>query len=347
MEHLGAMVKARHLRVSCEEPFEAGPRLCGACRKIKGEDELQRCSRMIAHSPAMRALLARATPIAASEAPVVLLGESGVGKEVLARAIHANSPRRLKPFVAINAAALPADLLESELFGHAKGAFTGAVTASEGLMRAADGGTLLLDEIAEMPLPLQAKLLRALDSGEVRPVGESRTCQVDVRILCATNRDLSQHVADGRFRADLYYRLKVFELRIPPLRERVEDIEPLVRRFVERAGRADLEVSKAAMRLLEAYAWPGNIRELANAVLHATTLSLGAPIRPEHLPEEVAKPRPRREPSPARTLSEVERSHIERVLEACGGNRAEAARVLGIGRNTLWRKLRQHAIAAG
>ncbi len=326
----------------CREPFGTAARLCGHCRQIPGRDGLQRCSRRVAESGAMRALLAKAAPIAASDAPVMLLGESGAGKDVLARAIHANSPRRHGPFVAVNAAALPADLLESELFGHAKGAFTGAVTAREGLVRAAEGGVRFLDEIAEMPLALQTKLLRALDSGEVRALGETRAARVDVRVLCATNRDLRQLVADGRFRADLYYRLKVFVLRLPPLRERVDDVEPLARLFLERAGRADARISRAAMRLLESYRWPGNVRELAHAMLHAATLCAGGEILPEHLPEDTREPSPSASAEP-RTLAEVERLHIPRGLAACHGNRAEAARVLGIGRNTLWRKLRQHA----
>lgn len=334
-------------RIGCSEPFAVGSRLCGLCCKVPGEGGLQRCSRMVAESASLRQVLAKAVPIAASHAPVVVLGESGAGKEILARAIHANSPRRRGAFVAVNMAALPADLLESELFGHVKGAFTGAVAASEGLMRAADGGTLFLDEIAEMPLALQAKLLRALDRGEVRSVGDVRTSKVDIRIVCATNRDLQKHVDEGRFRADLYYRLKVFVLRLPPLRERVEDIEPLVRRFLHREGRPNLRLSKEAMRLLETYEWPGNIRELANAVTHASTLCSGQEILPEHLPEELLAARTPSKTSSELTLAEVERLHVERVLQRCEGNRAEAARVLGIGRNTLWRKLQNYALESG
>lgn len=333
-------------RVRCDEPFERASRLCRLCRKVPGGGGLRRCSRMVAESTSMRRVLAKAVPIADSNAPVVLLGESGAGKEVLARAIHANSPRRRGSFLAVNAAALPSDLLESELFGHARGAFTGAVASSEGLMRAADGGTLFLDEIAEMELSLQAKLLRALDRGEVRSVGEVRTSEVDVRIICATNRDLRKDVEDGRFRADLYYRLKVFLLRLPPLRERVADVRPLVRRFLRREGRPTLPVSDAAMRLLESYRWPGNVRELANAVVHAVALCSGDEIRPEHLPEELLEDHGEDVTAarPELTLAEAERLHIERVLQRCEGNRAEAARVLAIGRNTLWRKLQKYQL---
>lgn len=309
---------------------------------------LRRCSRMIAESVAMRRVLGRAVHVAASSAPVVLLGESGTGKEVLARALHANGPRKERPFVAINVAALPGELLESELFGHAKGAFTGAVSAKRGLMAAADGGTLLLDEIGEMPLLLQAKLLRALESGEVRPVGETRSVAVDLRVLCATNRDLGRLVVEGRFREDLYYRLKVFTLRLPPLRERAEDIEPLVRAFLHNEGREELSLSPEAWAALRRYRWPGNVRELGNAVVHACALCDGETIGLEHLPEDVAHPSASAlSPIAARTLADVERDHILAVLEACGGNQAEAARMLGIGRTTLWRKLRDHRLDGG
>jgi two-component system response regulator HydG len=295
----------------------------------------------------MRGVLQRAAPIAASAAPVMILGESGSGKEVLARALHANSPRKDKPFVAVNVAALPGELLESELFGHVKGAFTGAVTAKRGLFEEADSGTLLLDEIAEMPLALQAKLLRALQDGEIRRVGDTRPFSVDVRIFCATNQDLRACVAQRRFREDLYYRLKVFTLPIPPLRERVEDILPLATMFLQQHEHRSGRFTARAQRLLEGYRWPGNIRELANCVNHGAVLSGGADVDVAHLPEEVVKPRPSPEPASGavlRTLAEVEREHVLRVIEACGGHQADAARVLGIGRTTLWRKLRAFGI---
>jgi DNA-binding NtrC family response regulator len=325
----------------CETPFSGGPALCRVCRLAPEHQGLRRCSRIVAESPAMRALLLRAAPIAGSDAPIVIRGETGAGKEILARTIHANSPRRARPFVAINVTALPAELLESELFGHVKGAFTGAVTAKAGLFEAAAGGTLLLDEIAEMPPALQAKLLRALQDGEVRRVGDTRSFSVDVRILCATHRDLEAAVGRGAFRDDLYYRLKVFSLVVPPLRERREDIVPLVRMFASRAGRADAELTPRARAALEGHDWPGNVRELENAVRHGVVLARGAAIDLEHLPDDVHGAGRARAPAPElRTLAEVEREHVLRVLESCGGNQIRAAEILGVGRTTLWRKLR-------
>jgi len=325
---------------ACVVPFEQGSRLCNVCRLAPATPGLRRCSRVVAHSPAMATLMVKAAPIAASDAPVVIHGESGVGKEVLARALHANSPRRSRAFLAVNVAALPADLLESELFGHVKGAFTGAGADKRGLFEAADGGTLLLDEIAEMPLPLQAKLLRVLQDGEVRRVGDVRPFLVDVRILCATNQDLAACVAGRRFRQDLYYRLHVFGLTVPPLRARIEDIRPLSEMFLAQEGHATGRFTPRARRALERYRWPGNVRELANAVKHGAVLSDGADVDLEHLPEGIVEPPSKAAATPAlQTLAEVERAHVLHVLEACGGRQVDAARVLGIGRATLWRKL--------
>ena len=324
-------------------PFEQGARLCRVCRLGPPVPGLRRCSRVVAESPAMRALMLKATPIATSDAPVIIYGESGAGKEVLARALHANSPRRARPFLAVNVAALPADLLESELFGHIKGAFTGAAADKPGLFQAADGGTLLLDEIAEMPLALQAKLLRVLEDGEVRRVGDVRPFLVDVRILCATNQDLAACVAARRFRADLYYRLHVFSLTVPPLRARVEDIRPLAEMFLAQEGHPTSRFTRPARRALERYPWPGNVRELANAVKHGAVLSGGADVDVEHLPEAVVHPTASAVTGPRlQTLAEVERMHVLRVLEACGGRQVDAARILGIGRATLWRKLNRY-----
>ncbi len=330
---------------SCEVPFEKGPAVCNVCRLLQDSPGLRRCSRLVAESDAMRALMLKAAPVAESDAAVLIEGESGSGKEVLARALHANSPRRDRPFVAVNVAALPAELLESELFGHVRGAFTGATAARRGLLEAAEGGTILLDEIAEMPPALQAKLLRALQDGEVRRVGDTRAFSVDVRVLCATNQDLRACVAARRFREDLYYRVRVFTLTVPPLRERVGDVLPLARMFLEQRGHRTGRFTPAARRLLEAYRWPGNVRELANAVSHGAVLSRGEDVDVPHLPEEIASPRPvAAAPSALRTLADVEREHVLRVLEACGGRHVEAARILGIGRTTLWRKLRAFGI---
>ena len=302
---------------------------------------------MVTRSATMQDVLKRAARFAASDAPVAVIGETGTGKEVVARILHANSPRAHKPFVAVNVAALPAELLESELFGHGKGAFTGAAAARRGLFEEADGGTLFLDEIGEMPLSLQAKLLRALQDGEVRRVGENRSFAVDVRIVCATHRDLAELVRAGAFREDLYFRLKVLTLKVPPLRERREDILPLATQFLAEQKRRLDGFTADAEALLLRYAWPGNVRELQSAVLHGAALAAGNEVAADDLPDEV------RFSSMAVTsggggasqglasLAEVERQHILRVLDACGGAQVEAARVLGIGRNTLWRKLRE------
>ena len=302
---------------------------------------------MVAESPAMRNLLRRVSPIAATNASVVILGESGSGKEVLARAVHANGPRAAQPFLAVNVSALPPTLLESELFGHVRGAFTGATSSKAGLFEAAHQGTLFLDEIAELPLELQPKFLRALQDGEVRRIGETRPFRVDVRVLCATHQDLRRAVAERRFREDLYYRLKVFTLTVPPLRERREDLLPLMQMFLEQEGHATGKLTRRAREAVLRYAWPGNVRELANAAKHGAVLSGGRDVDVEHLPQEVLEP-----PHPAigqktllRKLADVEREHVMGVLEACGGQQIQAARILGIGRTTLWRKLQSYGLA--
>lgn len=328
--------------INCDQPFERGPRLCGVCNLSMEADVLGRCSRMVVVSDAMKRLMVRTAPIARTAASVIIQGESGTGKEVLARALHANGERRTEPFVPVNVAALPSELLETELFGHVKGAFTGAIAAREGLMAAADGGTLFLDEIGEMPPPMQVKLLRALQDGEIRPVGGTKSRRVDVRIVCATHRDLRALVASGDFREDLYYRLKVFVLKVPPLRERVADIVPMARMFLERNA-ASTKLTGAAVSLLERHAWPGNVRELQNAMIHAAALSAGGEIDVEHLPEDLGQAPVASTSEDLRSLAQVEHAHVLRVLEACGGNQQEAARILEIGRNTLWRKLRAWA----
>lgn len=293
----------------------------------------------------MQTLMKRAARFAKSEAPVVIAGETGTGKEVVARTLHNNSSRARKPFVAINVAALPQELLESELLGHSKGAFTGALSARRGLVEEAEGGTLFLDEIAEMPLSLQAKLLRVLQDGEVRRVGENRSFAVDIRIICATHRDLPALVRQGAFREDLYFRLNVLTLRVPPLRERREDILPLALQFLAMERARVRAISKDAEAFLLKHAWPGNVRELSNAIQYGIALATGYEIAVDDLPDGLlGNTGPgdlfQQELKP---LAEVEREHILRVLDACGGSQSEAAKVLGIARNTLWRKLRAYA----
>ena len=320
---------------------------CSVCGLVPLAPRLRGATHVVARSTSMQALLKRAARFAASGAPVVVLGETGTGKEVVARVIHNNSPRAKAPFVAVNVAALPADLLESELFGHGRGAFTGAASARRGLFEAAHTGTLFLDEIGEMPLPLQAKLLRALQDGELRRVGESESFSVDVRVLCATHRDLAARVREGHFREDLYYRLKVLSVEVPPLRARRDDILPLAAHFLAEERAAAKGFSARAKKRLLAYPWPGNVRELQNAVKHGAALATGATVDAEDLPDELVGAGRVEVPSPTAhvlpSLAEVERAHVLRVLDACGGAQAEAARVLGIGRNTLWRKLRAYA----
>ena len=296
----------------------------------------------------MRRVLGLAERVAAVDAPVLLTGESGSGKERIARHIHALSSRSGGPFVAVNCGALPENLIESELFGHVKGAFTGADREHQGLFEAAVGGTLLLDEVGEIPLAVQVKLLRVLQDREVRAVGASRSRRVDVRIVAATNRDLGEMVRARAFRKDLYYRLEVVSLEVPPLRRRREDILPLAHAFVRRncdtyhCGPCSLS-ARALDRLL-AYAWPGNVRELEHAMERAVVLAEGKPrIEEGDLPPEVLIGG---EVPPADEtlvpLAEMERRHILRVLAHHAGSRKETAKALGIGTNTLWRKLRAY-----
>ncbi|MCM2257396.1 MAG: sigma-54-dependent Fis family transcriptional regulator [Vicinamibacteria bacterium] len=302
---------------------------------------------IVAESEPMRRALDFARRVALVDSTVLLAGESGVGKEAIAKFIHGLSARGLRPFVAINCAAVPEALIESELFGHVRGSFTGATQDRPGLFEAASGGTLLLDEIGDLPLALQAKLLRVLQEHEIRRVGENRVRRVDVRVLAATHRDLAAEVAAGRFRQDLYYRLRVIELRIPPLRERTEDILPLARSFVaEVASRARLEVNGLTPRAadqLQRWGWPGNVRELQNVIERAVVLTRGRRVDLEDLPEEIRSAIPGRDaPGGAgRTLADVEREYILGVLRSCGGNKARAAAELDIGTATLFRKLKQ------
>jgi DNA-binding NtrC family response regulator len=305
---------------------------------------------LIAQSPAMQTVLDLVERVAPTDATLLILGESGTGKEVIAKAVHHASPRAARPFVAVNCGAVPETLLESELFGFTRGAFTGAVASKLGLFEEANGGTLLLDEIAEMPAALQVKLLRALQSGEIRRLGATQATTIDVRVIAATNRDLAAMIADGSFREDLFYRLNVIEVRLPPLRERREDIPALAEHFMARAaGKLGREVrlsAEAVERLLR-YPWPGNVRELENAIERAAILARGETVTPDDLPPHVAAALTLG-PSPGlprqTTLAHAERSHILTTLERVGRNQSAAAEALGIGRTTLWRKLKEYGL---
>jgi transcriptional regulator with PAS, ATPase and Fis domain len=303
---------------------------------------------LVARSKAMRNVLALAQRVAQSDAPVLLTGDSGSGKERVARYVHAHSRRVSAQFVAVNCAALPDQLLESELFGHVRGAFTGADRDKKGLFEAAAGGTLLLDEIGELPLAMQVKLLRVLQDHEVRRVGGTESKRIDVRIIAATNRDLAGMVRSHGFRKDLYFRLKVLAVEVPPLSERREDVLPLAHAFMRRSCATyhcgPCSLSPATLDRLLAWDWPGNVRELEHAMERAVVLAEGKPrIEVTDLPPEIAGASPTgTENEELLALAEVERRHIQRVLEETGGNRKETARILGIGTNTLWRKLRAY-----
>ncbi len=317
---------------------------------------------MIGRSEGMRRLFAQIRRVAPGGGPVLIEGESGTGKELVARALHAESDRGDGPFLAVNCAGIPTELLESEFFGHARGAFTGATTDRKGLFAEADGGTLLLDEITEMPTGLQAKLLRVLQEGTIRRVGDPRERSVDVRVLASTNRDPEEEVSAGRLREDLFFRLETFRLPVPPLRDRGDDLELLAAHFCQRtAARLNRRVrglDARTLRRLRRYPFPGNVRELENAMERAVTFCDGELLRPEHLPgrireavavggapEDVATPplaagvaAPVEELPP---LAAVERRYIRHVLRRVEGNKRRAARILGIARRTLYRKLEE------
>jgi two-component system response regulator AtoC len=295
-------------------------------------------------------LVARVAP---STATVLVVGESGTGKELVARAIHNRSPRATRPFVPVNCTALSESLLESELFGHARGAFTGAIAAKRGLFETANGGTLFLDEIGDMGPKMQAQILRVLQDGEMRPVGGTDTIRVDVRLVCATNRDLEAEVKATRFREDLYFRINVVTVRMPPLRDRAGDIPILVRHFInkiaKREGRSLASVSPEALEVLCRHGWPGNVRELENAMERAVAVAKGNVVLPSDLPAEVyggASIAPASIIDDRPTLGELERRYIALVLAECGGNKKRAAEKLGIDRRTLYRAIERSGDAS-
>jgi two-component system response regulator HydG len=308
---------------------------------------------IVGRAPEMEKLYRIISKAANSGHPVLILGESGTGKEMVARSIHYSGPFRDKPFIPVDCGSLVPTLIESELFGYVKGAFTGANQAKDGLMAIAEGGTIFLDEVGELPVDLQAKLLRALQEKEIRPVGSTRRIPINVRILAATNRDLEQAVMQGAFRRDLYFRLNVLSLRIPPLRERREDIPLLIACFLERMTRASKQekiLSDEALKAMLAYDWPGNVRELENCLERTYAFTSGPLIHSTDLPREVAK-LPIHEPVNGNghraivPMAEMEKQTILRAIAELNGDKLQAARLLGIGKTTLYRKLKDYAVA--
>lgn len=317
-------------------------------------------SHLVGSSPAMLEVYKLVARVSDGRSTVLLEGESGTGKELIARAVHLNSPRREKPFIPVNCGALPDHLLESEMFGYEKGAFTGAVGVKAGLFEAANGGTLFLDEIGDLGQALQVKLLRVMQEQEVRRVGSTSSVKVDVRIIAATNRDLAARVKEGKFRDDLYYRLNVVRIALPSLAQRQEDIPMLAHHFLQKYAKQSSHVRGFApetMVLLKHYQWPGNVRELENAVERAVSLSHGPLLLPEDLPESI-RSEPGLSDKPAGaisdgdpdallTLDEVEKRHLSRVLKETRGNKVKAAKILGIDRRTLYRMAERFGLDFG
>ncbi len=353
-----------------QKPF-GNADLIALCRRAGETRELKRENRALKHeirrreqargvrpvgkNRAFLEVVRLAETVAPTDSTVLITGESGTGKEILARHIHALSERQGKPFVSINCGALPENLLESELFGHVKGSFTGAVKDKEGLLVAARGGTFFLDEVAEMSPSLQVKLLRALQEREVIPVGATAPVSIDVRVIAATNRDLEVEMRRGTFRSDLYYRLNVIALHLPPLRERLDDLPLLADHFLQRLSSernrkgGPLRLSPEALAAMQRYDWPGNVRELENALERAAVISKSEVIGPESLPSRIvhapAAPLVADRPPANPTLDAIERAYIMWVLQAEGGNKARAAEVLGIDPSTLYRKLNRYGVS--
>lgn len=312
-------------------------------------------SAIIGHSPALENMIRSARMVAATDVTVLIKGETGTGKEVLASAIQKDSVRADKPFITLNCAALPEGLVESEIFGHKKGAFTGAISDKQGLFQAADGGTLFLDEINSLPLPIQSKLLRFLESGECLAVGGTKSYKVNVRVIAATNSDLNYLIDAGEFRRDLYFRLNVVPLELPCLRERSEDIEMLAKHFFEHFAKTHALVpptfSKQTLRALRAYSWPGNIRELRNLCERLSILLAGKIVEPENLPHEFSGHEGRSSnedfilPERGLQLDALEANMIHQALVRTNGNRSKSARLLGISRDTLLYRIQKHGLA--
>ena len=354
-DYLTKPVRISELRTRLSRALETG-RLRRTNRELRKQlDKRYGLEGIIGQSSAMQRVFDVLQQVSSTHATVLILGESGTGKELVARGIHVNSPRKEKPFVAVNCAALSQGLIESELFGHVKGAFTGAITAKEGVLVYADGGTLFLDEVGDMPLETQAKLLRVLETREVQPVGGNATRKVDVRLVAATNRSLRELVAQGKFREDLLFRLQVVTLVLPPLRERPGDVPLLLEHFVgtlaREHGREVRGISPEARALLVRYDWPGNVRELRNAIENMVLLTRHDVLDVDDLPEHIrlATGQPGKAGGhyelAGRPLAEVERDLISATLELTEGNRHKAAKLMEIGERTLYRKLREYGLS--
>ena len=336
--------------VDRDELFAAIDEALAQTPTTRGEGGEMWRSKIITRSPQMERILEQAYMVAASDVSVLVTGPSGTGKELLANAMHQASPRADKPFVAINCGALPEQLLESELFGHARGAFTGAVSQHEGLFLAADGGTLFLDEIGDMPLTLQVKLLRALQAPQIRPLGSTKPVPIDVRIISATHRDLDRAMHEGDFREDLYYRLNVVNLKLPPLKERAEDIPLLAKHMVAQVAARHKSFVKGfspeALNLLASSAWPGNVRQLVNVVEQCVALT-STPMIPEALVSQALAAEENALPSFSEARAGFERSYLIKVLKITEGNVTQAARIAGRNRTDFYKLLARHELDPG
>ncbi len=304
-------------------------------------------AKIIGSSDTIKDVLDLVSKVAGNDVTVLITGESGTGKEMVAETIQQQSPRKTRPFLKMNCAAIPSELLESQMFGHERGAFTGAVSRQEGCFERADGGSLFLDEIGDMSMMTQTKLLRVLQEQEFERIGGNNTIKVDVRILAATNKNLLDEIKRGRFREDLYYRLNVVEIHIPPMRERMEDVAEIVEAFVQefsvKYNKPDLRISRPALQTLQNYSWPGNVRELRNVIERSVVLSRSSQIESEDFPEKIRQPSATGGDNPVEdriyTLAEMERMYVKKVLEYAGGNKLKAARLLDIDPKTLRTKL--------
>ena len=345
----GAMIGAVETLTDLSEIVEKEQQL-EAFRKELGADVSSHG--LLGHSPAMQAIFDLIPNAAQSDAPVIITGQSGTGKELVAQAIHASSPRKDKPLIKVNCAALPESLLESELFGHVKGAFTGAVASREGRFQAAQGGYIFLDEIGDIPLSTQVKLLRVLEERVIERVGDHRPIPVDVRIITATNKDLQELVQVGKFREDLYYRVNVIPMHLPALKERLDDLPLLAETFFQRlqakTGKKIQGISHEAMNILYSYHWPGNVRELKSVFEYAFVVCDQPSIQPEHLlPSvlEASHPLPSAGPTDSMTRTEKRKQDLIQALKRTGGNKSEAAKLLGVSRTTIWNRMRRFKIA--